>query len=108
MAGKTHKHRLTQRHRHGHRADLVALKDSLRKGTRKVTGARLAILEVLRRHPHPLANKQIFAALPKDTCDLATVYRSIQMLEKLGIVKRFDFGDGTARFEMACSDEECH
>ena len=108
MTGKSSKHDPEHGHRHGTRADLAALKASLRKLTRKVTGARLAILEVLRTHPHPLANKQIFAALPKNTCDLATVYRSVQMLEKLGIVKRFDFGDGTARFEMACSDAECH
>jgi hypothetical protein len=34
---------------------------------------RQAILEILRQHSHPLANKDILAALPKGRCDLATV-----------------------------------
>ena len=98
-------------HHHDHRRreiDLATLKASLRKGTRKITGQRLAILEILQRHPHPMTNKQIHAALPKQTCDLATIYRSMQMLEAMGIVKRYDFGDGTARFEIACHEEGCH
>ena len=46
--------------------------------------------------------------LPKDQCDLATIYRSMHLLEKMGMVKRFDFGDGAARFELIGEDDDGH
>jgi Fur family transcriptional regulator, ferric uptake regulator len=88
-------------HQHRHkRQELSALKNCLRRQARKITGPRAAILKILRAHPHPLTNKEIFSAMPKGQCDLATIYRSMHLLEKMGMVKRFDFGDGAARFEM--------
>ena len=80
----------------------------LRRESHKVTGPRAAILDILRHHPHPLTNKEIFAELPKGGCDLATIYRAMQMLEKLGMVKRFDFGDGAARFELVTEGDDGH
>lgn len=90
---KKHKHPLS-------RAPLPELTSRLRQKSRKVTGQREAILDLLRKHPHPLTNKQICAALSRHSCNLATVYRSIHLLEAIGMVKRFDFGDGVARFEL--------
>lgn len=87
---------------------LAALADRLRQHARKVTGPRQSILEVLRRNTHPLTNKEIFTALPRGEGDLATVYRSIHLLEKMGMVKRFDFGDGVARFELVREGEDGH
>jgi Fur family ferric uptake transcriptional regulator len=96
-------------HQHSHQREAMsALTGRLRREARKVTGPRAAILEILRRHPHPLTNKEIFAALPKGECDLATIYRAMQMLEKLGMVKRFDFGDGAARFELVAEGDDGH
>jgi Fur family transcriptional regulator, ferric uptake regulator len=88
--------------------ELPDLTDRLRRKSRKVTGPRQAILEILRDHPHPLTNKEIFGALPKGHCDLATIYRSMHLLESMGLVKRFDFGDGAARFELIRGDGEGH
>jgi Fur family ferric uptake transcriptional regulator len=90
------------------REDLVALKGRLKQQSRKITGPRAAILEILRWHPHPLTNREILAALPRGRCDLATVYRSMHMLEAMGMVKRFDFGDGTARFELVAEHDDGH
>ncbi|MBL9174689.1 MAG: transcriptional repressor [Verrucomicrobiales bacterium] len=81
---------------------------ALRKHSRKVTGPRQAILEVLRRHQHPLANREIHRALGPENCDLATVYRNLHTLEGMGLVRRYDFGDGTARFELVPEGEEGH
>ncbi|MFN7140992.1 MAG: Fur family transcriptional regulator [Limisphaerales bacterium] len=91
-----------------HRERLVDLNEKLRQRSRKVTGARQAILDVLRKHPHPLTNKEIFGALPEGQCDLATIYRSMHLLEGMGMVKRFDFGDGTARYELICEGDDGH
>ena len=84
------------------------MKNRLRGQSRKITGPRAAILEILRKHPHPLTNREILAALPKDECDLATIYRSMHLLEKMGMVKRFDFGDGAARFELVEEGDDGH
>jgi Fur family ferric uptake transcriptional regulator len=88
--------------------DLSSLTGRLRRESRKITGPRAAILEILRRHPHPLTNREIFAELPHGECDLATIYRAMQLLEKIGMVKRFDFGDGAARFELVAEGDDGH
>ena len=96
-------------HKHPHeRQELSSLTGRLRRESRKITGPRAAILEILRHHPHPLTNREIFLQLPKGQCDLATIYRAMQMLEKLGMVKRFDFGDGAARFELVGEGDDGH
>jgi Fur family ferric uptake transcriptional regulator len=95
--------------KHSHqRQELSALTSRLRGQSRKITGPRAAILEILRKHPHPLTNKQILAALPESGCDLATIYRSMHLLEKMGMVQRFDFGDGAARFELIGAGNDGH
>lgn len=95
-------------HSHSGRAELPELAERLRQKSHKLTGPRQAILAVLRKSPHPLSNKQIGEALPKDECDLATVYRSTRLLENLGMVKRFDLGDGVARYELLSEGDDGH
>lgn len=82
--------------------------ERLRRQERKITAPRRAILEILHRHSRPLTIREIFRALPSGNCDLATIYRSMHLLEKMGLVKRFDFGDGTARFELLAEGDDGH
>jgi Fur family ferric uptake transcriptional regulator len=89
-------------------APLPALADKLRRKSRKVTGARQAILQILRGHSHPMSVKEIHAALPGEDCNLATVYRCIHLLQGMGMVKRFDFGDNVARFELLAEGDDGH
>lgn len=88
--------------------ELPALAERLRRRARKMTGPRQAILEILRHEAHPLSIREIFQALPKGDCDLATVYRSMHLLESMGMVKRFHFGDGGARFELLSEGDDGH
>ena len=90
------------------RVKLPDLTGRLREKSRKITGPRQAILDILRQHSHPLTNKEVFSLLPEDGGDLATVYRSMHLLENMGMVKRFDFGDGVARFELICAGDDGH
>lgn len=46
--------------------------------------------------------------MPKGECDLATIYRAMRLLETMGLVKRYDFGDGIARFELVSGQREAH
>ena len=96
-------------HAHPHkRQKMSELKSRLRRQSRKITGPRAAILEILRRHPHPLTNREIYSEMSTGRCDLATVYRAMHLLEEMGMVKRFDFGDGTARFELVGTNDDGH
>ncbi len=79
---------------------LTELTAQLRSKARKITGPRQGILDSMRQNRHPATIKEIFGMLPKGDCDLATVYRSMHLLEEMNMVKRFDFGDGVARFEL--------
>jgi Fur family ferric uptake transcriptional regulator len=90
------------------RAALAELAERLRRESRKLTGPRQAILEVLRQQSHPLSNKEILACLPDRICDLATIYRSMHLLETMGMVKRYDLGDGAARFELLSEGDDGH
>jgi len=55
-----------------------------------------------------MSNREIFAALPRGHCDLATVYRSMHLLESMGMVKRFDLGDHVARYELLGENDDGH
>jgi Fur family ferric uptake transcriptional regulator len=87
---------------------MAELTSRLRRKSHRLTGPRAAILRILRERAHPLSNKEIFAALAGEQCDLATVYRSMHLLERMGMVKRFDFGDGVARFELISEGDDGH
>lgn len=87
---------------------LPELAARLRQRSRKVTGQRQAILDILRRYLQPLSIREIFAELHDGACDLATVYRAMHLLETMGMVKRFDFGDGAARFELLPEGDSGH
>src|SRR5881397_3739761 len=89
-------------------AALPELAARLRRKSRKMTAARRAILASLRRKPHPMSIREIFGSLTKGDCDLATVYRSMHLLESMGMVKRFEFGDGVARFELLKEGDSGH
>jgi Fur family ferric uptake transcriptional regulator len=95
-------------HAHSPREALSALTERLRRQSRKITGPRKAVLDILRKHSHPLTNREILAAMPESRCDLATIYRAMHLLEELGMVKQFDFGDGIARFELVGDDGDAH
>lgn len=87
---------------------LHELTDELRRSERRVTGPRLAIIQILRQHRRPLSNKEIWDLLPEGYCDLATVYRSIHLLRRLGLVQRYDLGDGVARHELLDKGDDGH
>ncbi len=87
---------------------MSVLTGRLRRQSHNITGPRQAILQILRKHPHPLTIKEIRAAMTGQPCDLATIYRATQLLEQMGMVKRFDFGDRAARFELIAEGEKGH
>lgn len=97
------------RHRHDHPpADPGGVAGRLKQHARKLTAPRRALIEVLARQAHPRSIRELLGEMHLQRCDLATVYRSMHLLEKMGLVKRFDFGDGLARFELVRDDHGHH
>lgn len=92
----------------GRHAQLFELTEQLRRCSCKVTGARQAILKLLRQQTRPLSNKEVLATLPHGEADLATIYRFMHLLVKLGMVKAYDLGDGITRYELLSQGDDGH
>jgi len=90
-----------------HLPNFVEVAEKLRSKSLKITQQRQAVLNVLQAKHIPMAIKEIHSQL-KIESDLATVYRTIHILEEAGLVRRCDFEDGVARFELACSCGNLH
>lgn len=69
----------------------------------KLTKPRKVILETLleNRDEHPSTEEILTFVQEKDnSIGIATVYRTMIILEELGIVYKLDFGDGFSRYEL--------
>lgn len=57
-----------------------------------------------------LSAEEVHELLRKKDFDfgLATVYRNVELLNKLGILNKVDFGDGRTRYEISASDPQLH
>lgn len=67
----------------------------------RVTQPRLAILAALSRHEAPTSIEQIHAEVGTAACDLVTVYRCMSAFERIGLVSRAYFHNGTALFKLS-------
>ena len=86
----------------------VGWRERLRRESCRLTGPRRAILQLLEGERRPLSGQEIHQRLPRGASDLATVYRSIQLLERLKVVKRFQFNDGVSRFALVNEGRHDH
>ena len=79
------------------------LADALRKAGVRVTKQRIALLSVLgEADDHPDAEELLRRVkLVEPATSLATVYRTLSVLEAEGVVHRHAFEGGGARFETA-------
>ncbi len=76
----------------------------------KMTGQRRVICQVLSESAdHPDVEKVHQRAAAVDPqISIATVYRTMRLLEDSGIIRKHDFGDGRARFEESHEDHHDH
>ena len=69
----------------------------------RMTVPRQAILDVLSRTSRHLSAEDIYMTAHKiyPNVGLTTVYRTVELLVQMGLVFKFDFGDGRARYELS-------
>ncbi len=69
----------------------------------RITVPREAILDVLSKTSEHLSAEDIYLAVHKvyPNIGLTTIYRTLELLVHIGLVFKFDFGDGRARYELA-------
>lgn len=76
----------------------------------RITLTRQAVLDILNRTPKHLSSEEVFVAVNKiyPGIGIATVYRTLDLLSRMGLIFKFEFGDGKSRYELAKSDKGHH
>lgn len=68
----------------------------------RITPGREIVMDILHNTKEHISATDIYlkAHAVNPAIGLTTVYRTLDMLERSGIVQKFDFGDGMARYEL--------
>lgn len=87
-----------------------ALEEKCQQAGLKMTGQRRIIARVLgESDDHPDVETLYKRASDIDAnISIATVYRTVKLLEESGIIERHDFGDGKARYEETSDEHHDH
>jgi Fur family transcriptional regulator, ferric uptake regulator len=80
--------------------DLDAALDALRARGLRASAARRLVLEVLYESGDPLTAEQVAAGLGERS-DVASVYRNLDTLEGVGLVRHFHLGHGPGLYVLA-------
>ena len=81
--------------------------ESLKKTGLKITTPRKQILQTLSSIPMSAQEIQVILKEKGLAIDLVTVYRTLELFENLGLIRKTEFEDHIARFELV-SDEHHH
>lgn len=88
--------------------EIKKLKDNLKDKGYKLTPQRRAIVDmIIRNEGSHLTTEEIYDLVRADCPEigLATVYRTVQLLEELGVVSKLDLNDGCSRYELVHTEE---
>lgn len=85
-------------------ADLEEAVEVVRRGGLRVTAARRLVLEAMLSARVPLSAEEI-AERVGGHCDVASVYRNLETLGGLGLVRHFHAGHGPGRYVLAATGD---
>jgi Fur family ferric uptake transcriptional regulator len=88
--------------------DMNALKEDLKKKGYKLTPQRRSIVDtIIENEGQHLTAEEIYDKVKRSCPEigLATVYRTILLLEDLGVISRLELNDGCSRYEIVHSNE---
>lgn len=89
-------------------SEIEKLKRNLKGKGYKLTPQRRAIVDIIIQNSGSHLTTEELYDLVKTECPeigLATVYRTVQLLEELGVVSKLDLNDGCYRYELVREDE---
>lgn len=92
-------------------SEIERLKSNLKEKGYKLTPQRRAIVDIIIRNQGSHLTTEELYDLVKVECPeigLATVYRTVQLLEELGVVSKLDLNDGCYRYELVHDTENHH
>ena len=74
----------------------------------RMTSQRQIIIQVIEESDdHPDVDQLYLRSVELDnTISIATVYRTVKLLEEAGLIERLEFGDGRSRYEEAGEHHE--
>lgn len=84
------------------------VREQLARQDQRLTPQRETVLRVLLDHPNlHLTAEEVYLKARNAAPDLgmATVYRTLDLFERLGVVRRLDAGQGVARYEFHSESE---
>jgi len=93
------------------REEITKVKNSLKEKGYKLTPQRRAIVDIIVENEGSHLTTEELYDLVKRECPeigLATVYRTVQLLEEMGILCKLDLNDGCNRYELVHEDENHH
>lgn len=84
------------------------VEEFLRQHQYKLTGPRREIIRILNANARPLSVQEIHQQLNETSADLASVYRTINLLCELGVLTRLEFQEKLYRYELSDAFTEHH
>ena len=94
-----------------HANELNRIRNMLKSKGYKLTPQRRAVFDViLRNEGRHMSTEEVFLEVKKLCPDigLATVYRTMLLLEELNVLERHNFDDGRNRYELNHPEEDHH
>lgn len=90
---------------------IMLIEEKLKQNDCKLTPQRRATLDVLFENPSMhLSTEDIYQLVKKKFPDigLATIYRTLQLLDDFNVIKKLNFGDGCYRYELSENQKHQH
>jgi len=91
-------------------SDPNKIKNDFADQVSRLTAPREAILEFLSKSQKHMSAKEIYVALHKTnpSLGLSTIYRTLDLLARMGIVSKISIGDGKSRYEFKSKSKNAH
>jgi Fur family transcriptional regulator, ferric uptake regulator len=92
-------------------SEIEKLKSNLKEKGYKLTPQRRAIVDnIIKNEGSHLTTEELYDLVKKECPEigLATVYRTVQLLDDMGVVSKLDLNDGCYRYELVHEEENHH
>lgn len=86
------------------------MENLLKKQGFRLTQPRRVILDLLSKTQSHLPAKDIYMKIRRNHphVGLTTVYRTLDLMVRIGVIKKFEFGEGQSRYELTWEFKEHH